>query len=222
MAVPATASLTINSFLLCSMSIPYLNTGGAHSTRWQRSFTKLSHLPDDSGQKERLARSGAKRNLRQLGDAEPAEAVPARQAGGGVAHFQPVMVMGDGMPDLADSRADFSGGKVLGHGQIPKSCHTPRGGAALMQQDAAAIAHHQQHAVEPDGSGLAQFHRQLRGGAFPARLAASGKRADQAGRMSRQADGGAEFHERLVEMAGRARVQPPLRDFAETCTAAAV
>src|ERR1039458_1641350 len=126
MAVPATASLTINSFLLCSMSIPYLNTGGAHSTRWQRSFTKLSHLPDDSGQKERLARSGAKRNLRQLGDAEPAEAVPARQAGGGAAHFQPVMVMGDGMADFAEPFADFGGREVLGGGQIPKSCHATR------------------------------------------------------------------------------------------------
>src|ERR1017187_7417391 len=202
MAVPATASLTINSFLLCSMSIPYLNTGGAHSTRWGERFTKLSHLPDDSGQKERLARRGAERNLRQLGDAEPEEAVAARQAGGGAAHFQPVEVVGDGMPDLADSRADFSGREVVGRGQIPKSRHAPHGGAALTQQDASAIAHHQQHAVEPDGSGLAQFHRQLRGGAFPARLAASGHRADQAERMARQADGGAEVHERLVEMAG--------------------
>ena len=39
--------------------------------------------------------------------------------------------------------------------------------------------------------------------------------------MARQADGGAEFHQRLVEMAGLARVHPLLGDFAEPSAGAA-
>ena len=125
------------------------------------------------------------------------------------------MVVGDGVADLADARAQFGGGEVFGRGQIPESGHAAGSGVALAQQDAAAIAHHQQRAVEPDGFGLAQFHGQLRGGAFLARTAACGERADQAERIARQADGGAEFHQGLIEMAGLARVQPLLRDLAE-------
>src|ERR1039458_9738415 len=182
---------------------------------------KPSQSSDNSGQVERLARRGTERNLRKLCDREPAEALTVRQAGGGAAHFERVVVVGDGMADLADARAQFGGGEIFGRGQVPESGHATGGRVALGQQDAASMAHHQQRAAEADGSALARFHRQLRNGAFLAGAATFGQRADQAERMARQADGGAEFHQRLIEMAGLARVHPLLGDFAEASAGAA-
>src|ERR1039458_10823954 len=78
-----------------------------------RPGTKQSHRLHDPRQMERLARRGAEGNLRQLGDCEPSEAVLARHAGGGAAHFERVVMGGNGVADLAESRADLGAGEVL-------------------------------------------------------------------------------------------------------------
>src|ERR1019366_421603 len=118
-ALIITVTFAIYSFLLRSIS-PHLNTGCAQSTRCQWSFTKQSHRQHDPRQMERLARRGAEGNLRKLCDSEPSEAILVRQAGGGAAHFERVVVVGNGVADLADSHADLGGGEVFGRGQIPE------------------------------------------------------------------------------------------------------
>ncbi len=94
-------------------------------------------------------------------------------------------------------------------------------GVALAQQNAAPVAHHQQGAAQPYGNGLPQFHGQLRRRALLPRPAAAGQRTDQAERIARQTDRGAQFHQRLVEVARFARVQPLLRDLAKAFARAA-
>src|ERR1035441_4514804 len=95
-----------------------------------------------------------------------------------------LVMVGDGVADLADSRPDLGAGDVLGRGQLPESGHALRGGVTLAQQDTPALPYHQQSAAQTERFGLAQFHRQLRGGAFLARPAAGGERADQAQRIA--------------------------------------
>jgi len=118
-------------------------------------------------------------------------------------------VVGNRVTEAAEARAQAGSGDLFRLRQFPETGEPGGSGGPLPEQEPAAALDHQKCFLLCDDGRRRRFHRTLLLGSPAASLAVAGDGAFGTHWLSRQADGGAEFHQSLVETAGPAPVEQP-------------